>query len=231
MSLQREIFFIDKWNPCKSPLVTIAAKRVADTNTARVSERASRCKCLRQKALKLAAVGRAANPARRVYLLNERTIDKHGNNLLLPPYALEAWTTMLPERFGSAQVNALYCDHATQEQLNSEFKSDMDLKRQPSEKFDTDSLVYQLATVTINLLRLARQSTLNDLDAPVRIKAKQYRINTVMQELMFKATWITTQAKRWVLGLGRSDPAFAMLERYYEQPNTAQQRGTVKTIS
>ena len=147
---------------------TIAAKQVADTSTAWVSERAGKRQCLWQEALALAGVGSAANPARRVYRLTERTIDKHGNTLLLPEYVLEGWTTTLPERLGSAEVIALYCDHATHEQFHSEFKSDMDLERLPSGKFDTNSLVCQLAAVAMNLLRLIGQNTLNEPDAPVR---------------------------------------------------------------
>ena len=223
-SLQREIAFIVKWNPRKSPVETIAAKRVADTRTAWVSERAGKRQCLwqeGQEALELAGVGSAANPARRVYRLTERTIDKHGNTLLLPEYVLEGWTTTLPERLGCAEVIALYCDHATHEQFHSEFKSDMDLERLPSGKFDTNYLVCQLAAVAMNLLRLIGQNTLNEPDAPVRHQAKRRRIKTVMQELMFKAARMMTHAGRWVLGLGASEPAFAVFERHYGQLNTA----------
>jgi hypothetical protein len=73
----------------------------------------------------------------------------------------------------------------------------------------------------MNLLRLIGQNTLNEPDAPVRHKAKRRRIKTVMQELMFKAARMITHAGRWVLGLGESDPAFAVFERHYGQLNTA----------
>lgn len=104
----------------------------------------------------------------RVYRLTERTIDKHGNTLLLAEYVLEGWTTTLPEKFNCAEVIALYCDHATHGQFHSEFKSDMDLERLPSGKFDANYLVCQLAAVAMNLLRLIGQNTLNEPDAPVR---------------------------------------------------------------
>ena len=57
----------------------------------------------------------------------ERTIDKHGPTLLLPAYVLQGWTTTLPEKFSAAEVIALHCDHATHEQFDSEFKTDMDM--------------------------------------------------------------------------------------------------------
>ena len=220
-TLQREIAFLIKWNPRKSPVETIAAQRVADASTQWVSERAGKRECLWQETLELAGVGSAANPARRVYRLTERTIDKHGNTLLLPEYVLEGWTSTLPPRFSLAEVIALYCDHATHEQFHSEFKTDMDLERLPSGKFDTNYLVCQLAAVAMNLLRLIGQNTLHEPDAPVRHKAKRRRIKTVMQELMHKAARMITHAGRWVLGLGQSEPAFAVFERHYAQLRAA----------
>ena len=230
-ALDREIAFIIKWNPRRAPVEAIAAARVADTGTVWVSERAGKRECLWQEALALDGVGSQANPVRRVYRLTERsTADlgfrhKHGNPLLLPEYTLEGWTTTLPEAFSAVQVIELYCDHATHEQFHSEFKTDMDLERLPSGKFDTNYLVCQLAAVAMNLLRLIGQNTLSEPDAPVRHAAKRRRIKTVMQELMFKAARMIRHAGRWVLGLGESDRGFAVFERHYRQlsgqPSTA----------
>jgi hypothetical protein len=149
--------------------------------------------------------------------LTERTIDKHGQPLLLPEYVLEGWTTTLEASFEPAQVIALYCDHATHEQFHSEFKSDMDLERLPSGKFDTNYLVCQLAAVAMNLLRLIGQHTLNEPGSPVRHKAKRRRIKTVLQELMFKAARLIHHAGQVVLGLGRNDGAFEVFARHYGQ--------------
>ena len=220
-TLQREIAFIIKWNPRKTPVEAIAAQKAAHASTQWVSERAGKRACRWQESLELPGVGSQDNPARRVYRLTERTIDKHGNALLLPEYVLEGWTTTLPEKFSGEEVIALYCDHATHEQFHSEFKSDMDLERLPSGKFDTNYLVCQLAAVAMNLLRLIGQHTLNEPDAPVRHQAKRRRIKTVMQEMMFKAARMIRHAGRWILGLGESDPAFAVFERHYGQLNTA----------
>ena len=142
-------------------------------------------------------------------------IDKHGNPLLLPDYLLEGWTTTLPEHFTPAQIIELYCDHGTHEQFHSEFKTDMDLERLPSGKFDTNFLVCALAAVAMNILRLIGQSSLTGQDAPIRHKAKRRRIKTVLQELMFKAGRMIKHAGRWVLGLGENDTAFTVFERLY----------------
>jgi len=176
--------------------------------------------CIWQESLDLAKVGSEANPVRRVYRLTERTIDKHGVVLLLPEYVLEGWTTTLPPKFSPAEIIALYCDHATHEQFHSEFKTDMDLERLPSGKFDTNYLVCQLAAVAMNLLRLIGQNTLNDPDTPVRHTAQRRRIRTVMHEMMFKAARMIKHAGRWILGLGESDSGFAVFERHYGQIKT-----------
>ncbi len=185
--MNREIAFIIKWNPRRAPVETVAGAKVADSGTQWVIHRPGKRECLWQEALELAGVGSQANPARRVYRLTERTIDKHGVVLLLPEYVLEGWTTTLPERFEAAEIIALYCDHATHEQFHSEFKTDMDLERLPSGKFDTNYLVCALAAVAMNILRLMGQGALLGKDAPVRHAAKRRRIWAVMQELMYKA--------------------------------------------
>ena len=47
---------------------------------------------------------------------------------------------------------ALYSDHATSEQFHSEFKTDLDLERLPSGKFDTNNLAMAFATMGYNVL-------------------------------------------------------------------------------
>ena len=219
-ALKREIAFIIKWNPRRAPVEAIASKMTADTNTQWTIHRAGKRECIWQESLDLLNVGSAANPVRRVYRLTERTIDKHGVVLLLPQYVLEGWTTTLPEKHGASEIIALYCDHATHEQFHSEFKTDMDLERLPSGKFDTNYLVCQLAALAMNLLRLIGQNTLNEPNSPVRHTAKRRRIRTVMQEMMFKAARMIKHAGRWILGLGESDSGFTVFEHHYGQLKT-----------
>jgi hypothetical protein len=220
-SLSREIAFIIKWNPRRAPVEAIAGAKVAEASTQWVIHRPGKRECVWQESLEIAGVGGEANPPRRVYRLTERTIDKHGNALLLPEYVLEGWTTTLAATFSPAEIMALYGDHATHEQFHSEFKSDMDLERLPSGKFDTNHLVCQLAALAINLLRLIGQHTLNEPDAPMRHAAKRRRIRTVMQEMMFKAGRMIRHAGRWILGLGEADSGFAVFERHYGQLGAA----------
>ena len=177
---------------------------------------ANACACGTEP-LKLDGVGSQASPARRVLRLTERTTCKHGNPLLLPAYELEGWTSTLPARFTMQEIIDLYKDHATHEQFHSEFKTDMDLERLPSGKFDTNFLVCTLAAVAMNILRLIGQNALTGKDAPLRHEAKRRRMRTVMQDLMFKAGRMVKHAGRWVLGLGANDSAHTVFERLYGQ--------------
>ena len=219
-ALKREIAFIIKWNPRTTPVETVAKSKVAEANTVWVTLREGKRQCLWADGIELKH-GDAVLAARRVYRLTERTIDKRGQQMLLPEYVLEGWSTTLPEAtFTPEQVIALYADHGTHEQFHSEFKTDMDLNRLPSGKFDTNYLVCALAAVAMNLLRLVGQHTLHEPDAPVRHTAQRRRIRTVMQELMFKAARMVRHARQWVLGLGANDRAFAVFERHWCQLDT-----------
>ena len=215
--LAREIAFIIKWNPRRAAVEDIASQKAQDPRTQWVSDREGKRVCVWQDRLGLVDVGTPSNPARRVFRLTERTIDKRGALLLFPEYVLEGWTTTLPETFTAQDIIATYCDHATHEQFHSEFKSDMDLERLPSGKFDTNYLVCQLAAVAMNLLRLIGQHTLNTPDSPMRHAATRRRIKTVMQELMYKAARMLHHAGRWVVGLGQSDSGFTVFEQHYGQ--------------
>jgi len=225
VALSREIALIIKWNPRSTPVQAIAAERVTDTSTIWCHMREGKRMCIWTQELKLEGVGTQANPARRVLRLIERTIDKNGNPLLLlPAYDLEGWTTTLPQKFTMQDVIDLYKDHATHEQFHSEFKTDMDLERLPSGKFDTNFVICAMAAVAMNILCLIGQNALIGKDAPVRHKAKRRRMKTVMQEIMFKAGRMIKHAGRWVLGLAANDSAHAVFERLYNQLTPAPAR-------
>ncbi len=107
-ALGREIAFIIKWNPRRAPVEAIAGVKVADSGTQWVIHRPGKRECIWQESLDLTGVGSETNPARRVYRLTERTIDKHGVVLLLPEYVLEGWTTTLPQRFEAFGMGATF---------------------------------------------------------------------------------------------------------------------------
>ena len=119
---------------------------------------------------------------------------------------LEGWSTTLAGRqFDAQAIITLYEGHGAHEQFHSEFKTDLDLERLPSGKFDTNALVCALAALAMNILRLLGQAGLHGPDAPVRHEAKRRRIKTVMQELIYRAARLIDHGRRRILGLGAND--------------------------
>ena len=102
-----------------------------------------------------------------------------------------------------AEVIELYKHHATHEQFHSEIKTDLDLERLPSGKFDTNDAVVHLATFAYNCLRLLGQLGLTGEIAPIRHPAKRRRLKTVLQEVMYRAAKFVMHARRLVLDFGR----------------------------
>jgi len=152
---------------------------------------------------------------RRVMRVTERTIDKHGQQLLVPEIELEGWWTSLWQP--CEEIIALYADHATSEQFHSELKSDLDVERLPSGKFATNALVLACAQLAYNLLRWIGQIGLLGPDAPPRRKAKRRRLRTVMQELMYLAARLIRTGRRLKLAFGWGCPALPVYRRLYAQ--------------
>jgi hypothetical protein len=108
---------------------------------------------------------------------------------------------------------ALYQRCGTAEQYHNEFKTDLDLERLPSGKFDTNSLVLTLAALAYNILRYIGQDTLICLDAPIRKAVHRRRLRTVLQEMIYKAARLVCHGRRYVLRFCRGEPGYAMLAR------------------
>ena len=154
-------------------------------------------------------------PLRRVMRVIERTIDKRGQQLLVPEIELEGWWTST--EFDEETIIALYADHGTSEQYHSEFKTDLDIERLPSGKFATNALILACAQLAYNILRWIGQNGLLGPDAPPRHRAKRRRIRTVMQELMYLAARLIHTGRRIKLAFGYGCPVVPIFRRLYAQ--------------
>ena len=206
-----QVDWLIKWNPRSTD---VAARLDADAATQWEHPRAGKRVTIWEQPVAVEGVER---PVRRVLRLIERSIDKRGQVLIAPELTLEGWTTSLPASFSANDIIALYADHGTHEQFHSEFKTDLDLTRLPSGKFDTNYLVCQLAALAMNILRLMGQRGLLGPDAPVRHSAKRRRIKTVMQELIYRAARLIEHGRRIFLGLGANDRAATAFMRLHAQ--------------
>jgi hypothetical protein len=194
-----------KWNPRKTDAAQVAAQRDADPLTQWEHPRKGKRVTTWEETPLIEGIDR---PVRRVLRLIERTVDAKGQHLIMPERVLEGWTTTLTaKQFSATDIIALYADHGTHEQFHSEFKTDLDLERLPSGRFDTNYLVCDLAALAMNILRLMGQAALHGPDAPVRHPAKRRRIKTVMQELIYRAGRLIEHGRQLILGLGANDRA------------------------
>ena len=104
---------------------------------------------------------------RTIYEITERTIDRYGQYFIVPDIELDTyWTnTSLPDE----TVINLYHAHGESEQYHSEIKTDMDVERLPSGKFESNKLVLELTMIAYNILRIIGQEPLKKKDAPGRL--------------------------------------------------------------
>lgn len=207
-----QVGWLIKWNPRSLKVAGLAERLVQDDSIVWTHPRAGKRITVWQEPLRIEGINR---PCKRVLRLIERTIDAKGQSLIEPQLTLEGWTTSLGAQFSGADIIALYADHGTHEQFHSEFKTDLDLTRLPSGKFDTNYLVCQFAALAMNILRLMGQRGLLGPDAPVRHSAKRRRIKTVMQELIYRAGRLIETGRRLILGLGANDRAAKAFARLH----------------
>jgi hypothetical protein len=153
--------------------------------------------------------GQTQRSLRLMVQVTERSVTKPGQMLLVPEIELQGWWTTLDKSV--EEVMALYRHHGTHEQFHSEIKSDLDLERLPSGKFDTNDAILHLASFTYNCLRLLGQLGLTGTIAPVRHPAKRRRLKTVQQEIMYRAAKVVAHARQWVLDFGRGVAAHAQV--------------------
>ena len=210
-----EIDFIIKWNPRKqSPEDWLAhAERLGhwtDWEYPREGKRVATFTVYEEKQWR----GQEYTH-RRVMRVTERSIDKRGNGLLIPVVEVEGWWTSL--EYPDHEIIRLYKDHATSEQFHSEFKTDLDLERLPSGKFETNELVMAMGAFVYNMLRWIGLVGLIGEDAPVRHKAQRRRVRTVMQEFMYLAAKVYQRSRYWWIRFSAHCPAFAAFQRVYER--------------
>jgi len=136
------------------------------------------------------------------YEVIERTIDKKGQILIFPDIEVNTWWTNLG--WSDDEVIAAYHAHGECEQYHSEIKTDMDVERLPSGKFETNELVLELTLISYNILRMIGQESLKHKQAAKR-PVKRRRIRKVLSNLIQCASHITEHARKLYMGLGCSN--------------------------
>ncbi len=138
-----------------------------------------------------------------VYEIIERTTDKFGQFLLETDIEVNTYWTNLD--FTDEEIIANYHAHGECEQYHSELKTDMDLERLPSGKFETNELVLEIAILSYNILRMIGQEALGKRNPRLKHTVKRRRHRTVINNLINIACHVTEHARQIILGLGRSN--------------------------
>ena len=140
---------------------------------------------------------------RLVLTLKETTTSRLGNLYIFPKVKVEGWFSNLPKKYKPLKVIALYADHGTSEQFHSEFKTDMDIERLPSGKFETNSLIMLLGQLAFNMLRIIGQQSLQTGLVKRKRKVKRIRLRKVLQDIMYLACHYMTKHNRPTLHLAK----------------------------
>ena len=151
---------------------------------------------------------------RTIYEITERTIDKHGQFFIVPDIELNTYWTNLS--LSDQEIIDLYHAHGESEQYHSEIKTDMDVERLPSGKFDSNKLVLELTVIAYNILRIIGQESLKKRDDPTRKAVRRRRLRTVISNLMQFAGHLTEHAGRLVLSIGKSNRWRYTFKRIYD---------------
>ncbi len=137
------------------------------------------------------------------YEITERTIDKYGQFLLEADVEADTWWTNLGDP--DKEIIALYHAHGECEQYHSEIKTDMDMERLPSGKFNTNALILELGLIAYNILRMIGQGTIGGRAPRQKREVKRRRIRTVIGNLIMMASHVKMHARQLIIGLGRSN--------------------------
>jgi hypothetical protein len=153
-------------------------------------------------------------PTRIVFKVVERTIDRKGQVFLVPEIEVETYWTSLPDKPGT--IIELYHAHGTSEQFHSELKSDMDVERLPSGKFQTNALVLRNAMLAFNILRKIGCDLLSfPGDLPIKFDVGRRRIKSVIQNIVNVAGKLVKTGGRTMLKISRKCPWFDPFERLF----------------
>lgn len=208
----KKVSSIIKWNPRGADVKALHAKAFAEGEV--TEPRSGKRVALMTEVKNQEHKGKTYRFTKVVRVI-ERSIDKHGQRLLIPEIKVEGWWTSLD--LPMQKIIGLYENHGLSEQFHSEFKTDLDLERLPSGKFATNALIMAFGSFAYNILRLIGQLGLLGDYSPVRHPAKRRRLKTVIQELMYLAARLVSSARRLQLRFSRHCPGFKAFALLYSR--------------
>jgi len=136
---------------------------------------------------------------------HEKTHDRNGQALLIPEEDVEVYWNSL--NLTAEETEALYHSHGTSEQYHSEFKSDMDMERLPSGKFQANYTFMLLGMLSFNLLRITGKMLLESGLVPKKHdKRTRLRLRTVIQNVIYMAGHYVEHSRQVIIRIFSFDP-------------------------
>jgi Transposase DDE domain group 1 len=142
-------------------------------------------------------------PVTCVYCVTRRSIDKHGQELLIDDIEVECYWTNLGE--SPEDVIALYHSHGTSEQYHSELKSDLGIERFPSHSYAINQLYLALGAMAYNLLRAIDHRAIRLKDHwPEHQKGKKAkltrrRVGSIIRDIINVAAKVVSHAGQKII--------------------------------
>lgn len=150
------------------------------------------------------------DPLTVIYRVTCRSIDKHGQSLLIHDLEVDTYWTNLGET--PEDIIALYHDHGTSEQFHSEVKSDLNIERLPSNNYALNQLFFALGSVAYNLLRAVdnrlsrhKEKWPNHLKKK-RTKQKRRRVGSILKDIICIAGKLVSHSGRKEMKLAKGWP-------------------------
>jgi hypothetical protein len=143
-------------------------------------------------------------------VVTEKLMDRQSQQLLIPEIEVEVYWNSL--NVAAKEAEEIYHKHGTMEQYHSEFKSDLDLERLPSGKFNCNYTIMLLGMLSFNILRIIGNNLLKTNAVPGR-RGKRLRLRTVILNVMYMAGQFIEHARQYFIKLFRGNlwtESFAM---------------------
>ena len=135
--------------------------------------------------------------------LNRHTADvKNSSYIVIEGYGIGSKSSV---NVAWCSDNSEFLAHGECEQFHSEIKTDMDMERLLSGKFETNELVLELAILAYNILRMIGQESIGRKGTETKHKVRRRRLRTVIGNMIMMASHVTEHARQLLLGLGRSN--------------------------
>ncbi len=149
-------------------------------------------------------------PLTTVYRITRRSIDKHGQALLIDEIEVDSYWVNLGE--SPEDIIELYHRHGTSEQFHSEIKSDMGLERFPSNVYKVNQLFLMLGAIAYNTLRCIdhRAKGLKRLWPKhlqrKKVKLSRRRVGSIIRDIINTAAKVVSHAGQKIIKLSRGWP-------------------------